>query len=359
MPTSPSIIIIGAGLTGLTLAYQFKKKGLNAQLIDARSRLGGRIFTDYQKEKAPIELGATWLGKKHQQLNLLLDELNLNVFEQYIGPRAIYEPISTSPPQLAQLPPNDEPSFRIAGGSSKLIQTLAAELDDTQLRLNETVETIAFKEEQLQVLTNNHTYTADYVISTLPPKLLFSKVQLPQLPAALKEIAQNTHTWMGESIKVGLRYAKPFWRTDRTSGTIFSNVGPVSEMYDHADYEDQTYALKGFMNGSYHSATPAFRRDLILQQLEKYYGAVVQDYLTYEEKIWSKDTFTFVPYEGYILPHQNNGNAVYQKAFLEGRFFIAGSETAQHHPGYMDGAVSSANWVVSQIKLNGSPFEGD
>lgn len=349
MRQSPRIIIIGAGLTGLTLAYQLKKKGVNAQLIEARSRLGGRIYTHYQKNIAPIELGATWLGKKHQQLNQLLSALDLNIFEQYIGPRAIYEPISTSPPQLAQLPPNDEPSFRIAGGSSTLIQGLAAELMDTQLSFNEKVEAVQLKGEGLEVRSSNKTYAADYVISTLPPKLLFSKVQLPSLPEELKQVAQDTHTWMGESIKVGLRYAKPFWRSDRTSGTIFSNVGPVSEMYDHADYEDQTYALKGFMNGSYHSATLEFRRDLILKQLEKYFGPVVQDYLTYEEKVWSKEAFTFVPYEGYILPHQNNGHTAFRKAYLEGRFFIAGSETAQHHPGYMDGAVSSAHWVFSQL----------
>lgn len=351
MPTSPSILIIGAGLTGLTLAYQLKKKGILAQVIEARPHLGGRILTQYHQEGAPIELGATWLGKKHQQLNALLSELDLDIFEQYLGPRAIYEPISTSPPQLAQLPPNDEPSYRIAGGSSKLIQTLAAQLDQSQLVLNEVVQSIQVQKDQLKVETINDQYTADFVISTLPPKLLFTKVQLPELPAELINIAQNTHTWMGESIKVGLRYPTPFWRSEKVSGTIFSNVGPVSEMYDHADVEDQTYALKGFMNGTYHSATPAFRRDLILKQLERYFGSVVHDYLGYEEAVWSKEAHTFVPYNGYILPHQHNGHSVFQKPYLDGRFFIAGSETAKGHPGYMDGAVSSANWVVDRLDI--------
>mgnify|MGYP005989508813 CR=1 FL=1 len=349
MAQSPNIIIIGAGLTGLTLAYQLKNKGLIATVIEARPRLGGRMLTDYQTDRAPLELGATWLGQKHQQLNQLLSTLKLGVFEQHIGPRAIYEPISTSPPQLAQLPPNEEPSYRIQGGSAQLIQTLIAQLDQDQVQLNEMVEAIQDETAQLLVTTSKGNYSADYVISTLPPKLLFSKVQLPILPSELRDLALNTHTWMGESIKVGLRYSKPFWRSAQTSGTIFSNVGPVSEMYDHADYEDQTYALKGFMNGSYHSATPEFRRNLILKQLERYFGAVVHDYLSYEEKVWSQAVYTFVPYDGYILPHQNNGHPVFRKPYLDGRFFVAGSETAQHHPGYMDGAVGSANWVASQL----------
>lgn len=350
MLKSSSVLIIGAGLSGLTLAYYLKKAGIKSIILEARKRTGGRILTNYQEANAPIELGATWLGKKHQYLNHLLDQLGINTFEQKIGPSAIYEPISTSPPQLAQLPPNDEPSYRIGGGSSNLIKKLADQLEENQLMLGKVVQAIDRSNEKLIVQTQGGSFLADYVVSTLPPKLLLEKVQVPSnLSTDLKTIASQTHTWMGESIKVGLRYTTPFWRSAKTSGTIFSNVGPVSEMYDHSDESDKTYALKGFMNGSYHSATSDFRKELILKQLEKYFGPPVFNYLSYEEKIWSQEEFTFVPYESYILPHQNNGNPVFQKAYLDGRFFIAGSETATAHPGYMDGAVSSALGVAEAL----------
>ena len=39
---------------------------------------------------------------------------------------------------------------------------------------------------------------------------------------------------MGESIKVGLTYATPLER-EKSSETIFSNVGPIPEMYDHSN----------------------------------------------------------------------------------------------------------------------------
>lgn len=45
----------------------------------------------------------------------------------------------------------------------------------------------------------------------------------------------------------------------------------------------------------------------------------------------------------------NNGNLVYRQSYWGGRLFIAGSETAAAHPGYMDGAVNSAQWVNQQI----------
>ncbi|MGE5196215.1 MAG: flavin monoamine oxidase family protein [Anaerolineae bacterium] len=42
---SPKIVIIGAGLSGLTIAYRLHKKGLNVEVYEARNRVGGRVFT--------------------------------------------------------------------------------------------------------------------------------------------------------------------------------------------------------------------------------------------------------------------------------------------------------------------------
>jgi monoamine oxidase len=296
-------------------------------------------------------LGATWLGKKHTALVALLKELDLPIFEQYMGPAAIYEPISTSPPQVAQLPPNPDPSYRIAGGSSALIQKLAATFDESRIQLETVVTQLKFQQAKVLVETNQGVFSARTVVSTLPPRLLTQKVRFaPALPVALTKIAAETHTWMGESIKVGLRYAQPFWRKPHTSGSIFSNVGPVTEMYDHSDESVSYFALKGFLNGSFQSATPTYRRGILLKQLERYYGQQVYDFLSYEEWVWSQEPYTYTPYEGYILPHQYNGHEVYRQAYWDGHLYLAGSETAEQYPGYMDGAVRSA-YAVSKLLL--------
>lgn len=344
-----SIVIIGAGLTGLTTAYLLKKEGISATVIEARDRLGGRIHTKYL-DGGSIEMGATWLGKKHVQLTELLKELGLEIFEQFMDERAIYEHMSFSAPQLVQLPPNPDPSFRIKGGTSQLIQTLAGRLDESQVHLNQVVKAIHFTGERLQIETSEQNFEADLVITTLPPKLMVKSISFtPELPEDLAEIATNTHTWMGESIKVGLSYSHAFWRDKQTSGTIFSNAGPITEMYDHSTFEKDGFALKGFMNGAFHGASKEERKQRIVHQLKKYYGEAVEDFLSYEECVWSKEPYTYTPYERYILPHQNNGNAIFRKKYFDGRLFIAGSETAESFPGYMDGAVQSAHWVVNQL----------
>ena len=96
---------------------------------------------------------------------------------------------------------------------------------------------------------------------------------------------------MGESIKVALRYKQPFWRTEGKSGTIFSNVGPIPEMYDHSNLEDTQYALKGFLNGAYHIASREERQEIVLKQLSKYYGEQVRSFDAYEESIWRKEQY--------------------------------------------------------------------
>ncbi len=344
------VVIIGAGLTGLSLAYYLRNSGLAVSIIEARNRLGGRILTQYVEDGAPLEAGATWLGVKHEVLNRLLEELDIGIFEQELGEKAVYEPISTSPHQIVSLPPNSDPSYRIQGGSSILIDVLAEKIDSHQIHLGEIAKEILKTKDGLIVKCEHSAYQASWVVSTLPPHLLVSTVAFqPQLPEELLAVAAKTHTWMGESIKIGLRYRQPFWRNKNSSGTIVSNVGPIPEMYDHSNYEASHYALKGFLNGSYYSVTRAERLEMVLRQLRKYYGPKVDDYLSYEENIWREEPYTYVDYQGHILPHQNNGHSVYQQAFFDGKFFIAGSETASQFPGYMDGAVRSAHSVSQKI----------
>ena len=122
------VIIIGAGLTGLSIAYFLKEEGLKITILEANNRLGGRILTDNYPHGPRVEMGATWLGKKHLHLNILLKDLNIGIFEQALGSTAFYEPISTSPPQIVTLPPNNDPSYRIKNGSYHLIENWSMHL---------------------------------------------------------------------------------------------------------------------------------------------------------------------------------------------------------------------------------------
>ena len=348
-----SVTIIGAGLSGLSLAYFLKDLTVSIQIIEAGSGIGGRIKTIKRNGNAPIEMGATWFGKKHLNMWELMAELGLESFEQELGESAIYEPLSTSPPQLVTLPQNaDDVSYRVKGGTFSVIEVLKEKLSGSaKISLNEKVVSIKQCNDYLEIITDQNTYRSDLVISTLPPNLLLKSIVFePKLPAALQKLMRETHTWMGESIKIGLHYSEPFWRSERLSGTIFSNVGPVPEMYEHADYEESMFALKGFLNGAYHAIRKEERLEMILDQLRKYFGNKADSYTHYEEKVWRNDPLVYAPYEFDILPHQNNGNPVFREALFDGRLIIGGSETSGQFPGYMEGAIYSAKQIAGQIK---------
>jgi len=63
--------------------------------------------------------------------------------------------------------------------------------------------------------------------------------------------------------------------------------------------------------------------------------------------VWKNEEFTSVDSAESIFPHQYNGDAIYQKGYLEDSLFIAGSETSPVHGGYMEGAINSARKVCS------------
>ena len=345
------ILIIGGGLTGLTIAYLLRKSKFKIKIAEARNRVGGRINTIYSETNAPLEMGATWLGKKHSALGQLLEALNISVYEQLMGDKAIYEADASNGAQLIPIPPNPDPSYRIEGGSSNLIQTLASHLEVGQIDTNQAIKSIQKGETDFVIKSDTHIYQANIIISTLPPFLLKHTIEIsPTLPTDLLTIAEQTHTWMGDSIKVAIAYAQPFWRTKHGTGTIFSNVGPINEMYDHSNEELGRFGLKGFINSTYYTATKEQRAQVVIRQLQKYFGEEAANYLTYEETVWRQERFTFTPYSEYMLPHHNNGHPIYRKSYLGGQFFVAGSETAEQYPGYMDGAISSAYFIYNELQ---------
>ncbi len=74
------VLIIGAGLSGLSAAYYLKKAGIDAVILEARERSSGRIFTvSAEGNNTPVEMGATWFAAKHTYLMQLLHELNLPI----------------------------------------------------------------------------------------------------------------------------------------------------------------------------------------------------------------------------------------------------------------------------------------
>ena len=251
------IIIVGGGLSGLLTGYLLKKEGIPFKILDSRNRFGGRINTVYRENEAPIEMGATWFTNQHVNLIALLQELRIEHFEQFMDTEVFYQPNPNLAAQILQIPKN-EPSYRISGGTSALINTLLEKLNPEDLLLNQTVSQITFTENLVSVKAEN-IFEGDSVVLALPPKLWANRIDFqPEISGDLKDIALQTHTWMEDSIKVALTFAKPFWKEEQIPRTLFSNLGPVVEFYDQSDAENSRYALCGFINSDFKNLSKYF-----------------------------------------------------------------------------------------------------
>jgi monoamine oxidase len=342
------IIIVGAGLSGLLCAYRLKKGGVPFKILEARNRVGGRINTEYLAENTPVEMGATWFGNQHIHLKSLLDEFGIEYFEQYMDGKVFFQPFSTSPAESIQIP-SQPPSYRISGGTSELINTLYRKLDTDDILLNQTVKEIKFNKNSFQVVTKE-VFEGDTVVLSIPPKLWAKRILFePPLPTNLIEIGKQTQTWMEDSIKVALTYTQPFWQQENLSGTLFSNTGPVTEIYDHCNHERSKYALCGFINSSFKNLPSAERQTLVINQLKSVFGIKAEEFTNYEECIWSNEENTFQTSDIPLYPHQNNGNPIFSKSFYGDKLLISSSESASKFPGYMEGAVYSANITAEKI----------
>ena len=56
MPVEADVVIVGAGLSGLYAAYLCRQQGLSIAVLEARDRIGGRIFTQVH-HGVPLDLG--------------------------------------------------------------------------------------------------------------------------------------------------------------------------------------------------------------------------------------------------------------------------------------------------------------
>ena len=82
MSTGPDLIVVGAGAAGLTAATTLAHAGLSVTIIEARDRIGGRIFTLRDpKYGAPVELGAEFIHGLPPETLTLLNQRQVRIRE--------------------------------------------------------------------------------------------------------------------------------------------------------------------------------------------------------------------------------------------------------------------------------------
>ena len=220
-------LIIGGGLTGLALAYRLEQAGHDYQLIEARSRFGGRIKS-LTVQGANIDLGPSWVWPGQARVAAILDHLGLSVCEQCsIGTQLYEHPIGEVAQNAGFM--SMAGSMRITGGTSALTDALSSQLDPARTHLNMAATAIADGKVTLQ---SGQTIQADTIVLSIPPRLAAKLSYTPALPDAGLSSLLATPVWMGAHAKFVAVYDTPFWRDNGLSGDASSRRGPLAEIHD-------------------------------------------------------------------------------------------------------------------------------
>ncbi len=353
-------LIVGGGLSGLSLAHQLQAAGLDWQLIEARDRWGGRILTEVIDGQG-YDLGPSWFWPGQPRIEALLKKLELGRFDQAYEGELIYQD-ENGRVHRGQGFASMQGSRRLKGGLGKLIEKLVTQLPSERLHLNALVSKITNRDENaefpIEVSTETGAnFSASEVVLAIPPRIASQLAYAPGLPAQAMSAAEKIPTWMAGHAKAVAIYKTAFWKESGLSGDAMSRSGPLAEIHDASPSEGGPYALFGFVGvpASFRSEHPEALKDGITKQLGLLFGeqgarpesVLLQD--------WAFDPHTATSFDQVPLNrHPVYGRPDALKNLWRGRLHFGSTEMGSQFGGFIEGALEVADELAASLIKNSS-----
>jgi monoamine oxidase len=70
LPQDTDVLVVGAGMAGVTTAWALRQVGIRSIVLEAQDRIGGRIHTSRKWKNLPCDMGAGWVS--HPTINPLI-----------------------------------------------------------------------------------------------------------------------------------------------------------------------------------------------------------------------------------------------------------------------------------------------
>ena len=135
--TTHDVIVVGAGVTGLTTAHRLAEAGRDVLVLEARDRVGGRLLTERHEhpdgsggsDAADFEVGGQWVSPDQSALLGLIDELGLATFPRYRSGDSVYVDRSGAALRFTEELPVSPTTRAAIDQLTKTLDGLAEEMD--------------------------------------------------------------------------------------------------------------------------------------------------------------------------------------------------------------------------------------
>nr|XP_054762647.1 probable flavin-containing monoamine oxidase A [Lytechinus pictus] len=254
--------------------------------------------------------------------------------------------------------------LRIKGGSQGMSHQLAERIDISNIFLSEPVVSIDQSQPdrvKVHSQSGKH-FTCKHVIVAAPPHCAGSILYLPDQPTRRIRLTTSMHT--GHLFKFVATYKKAFWREAGYSGEIVCNgscatvpgcnKAPIQYVLD-ATTSEGSPALVGFIGNPslWGQVNYETRKTAILNHLADFFGPAAKKPIDFLEKDWASE-----PYNGGCPVSLMTPGAMANWDTIRtpyGRIHWAGTETATHCMGYLNGAVQSGLRAADEVTLQLQP----
>lgn len=402
-----TVLVIGAGMAGLSAARDLASQGYPVSLLEARDRIGGRVWTS-SKFGYPTDLGASWIeGAEDNPIKELADEHEVRLKkddEEWIYYNTLGKDVTKEVREVreqlrdelgdtenerisvkAGIPGEGVPreylyafyndlegdsgadvenwawsewdrdsdfegdSYFFPDGYGRLTEALAQGLT---IHTNQAVSAIAQDGEGVSVSTHaGKTFQADRVIVTLPLGVLKSgRVRFtPALPAAKQEAIAALG--MGLLDKVLLEFPEPFWPLEMTNfGFASERRGEFPETLNGLVISGKPY-LMTFVAGSVARRLEALSDSEVVGRVREVYahmfGVEIPKPSNQLVTRWATDPWSLGSYSYQPVGVTEDARQTLAAPF--DRVFFAGEATIAEHFATVHGAYISGRRAAAAI----------
>lgn len=447
MDQDVDVCVIGAGFAGLAAAYKLKQAGKSVAVLEARDRVGGRVWTEHLPDGTPLSWGGTWIGAGHERMFALAKELGAETYPQYVTGDNIllldgkFHRYSGGIPRLNPLAlidaglavkmlewmaghvPIDSPweapkahewdsqtlgawidsrwhattiaaqkmlrslwtgifmsdpaevsllhalhmiqalksmewimserggaqDTLVVGGTQGLAERIVARLGGS-VRLQSPVRQITQDPGGVEVRAEGVSVRAKRAICAVPLMVANRIHYEPALPPLREQLMDRAPA--GQAVRCYAVYPEPFWRGDGFTGLGVDMDGPPNLSLDITPPDGKPGVLSSYCFGpaARHVVTLSTegQRQLFLNGLVKRFGPRAASPAIFRVADWAAEEYTRGAMTSHFAPGvlTNFGKALRVPC---GRIHWAGTETATHWWGSMEGAVRSGERAADEI----------